>query len=105
MDLGNIREHGVRFVAAICQEVNCGHSGLVNVDGLPDDVPVPSLGPALRTGPISLQELHPVRSASRAGFLVQDGQKERAPQWHQGALVPADEPQPLRLNNPCLSHS
>ena len=43
MDLGNMREHGVRSVAAICQEVNCGHSGAVNVDGLPDDVPVPDV--------------------------------------------------------------
>jgi len=44
-DLGNMREHEVRFVAAICQEVYCGHSGLANVDGLPDDAPV--LGVAL----------------------------------------------------------
>ena len=30
MDLGNMREHGVRSVAAHCQKVNCGHSGSVN---------------------------------------------------------------------------
>jgi hypothetical protein len=34
MDLRNMREHGVRSVAAICQVVGCGHSGSVNVDHL-----------------------------------------------------------------------
>jgi hypothetical protein len=37
MSLGNMREHGVRSVLAICQKVSCGHSGSVNVDDLPDD--------------------------------------------------------------------
>jgi len=40
MDLGNMREHGVCSVAAHCPEVSCGHSGSVNVDGLPDDSPL-----------------------------------------------------------------
>jgi hypothetical protein len=27
MSLGNMREHGVRSVLALCQETSCGHSG------------------------------------------------------------------------------
>jgi len=50
MDLGNMREHGVRSVSANCQEVNCGHSGSVNVDGLPDDFPVPDVASAAVLG-------------------------------------------------------
>jgi hypothetical protein len=41
MSLGNMREHGVRSVLAICQETSCGHSGSINVDSLPDRFPVP----------------------------------------------------------------
>jgi hypothetical protein len=48
MPLGNMREHGVRSVAAICQELACGHSGSVNVDNLPDDLPVPNVALRLR---------------------------------------------------------
>jgi hypothetical protein len=48
MSLGNMREHGVRSVAAHCQESSCGHSGTVNVDGLPDDFPVPDVALRLR---------------------------------------------------------
>ena len=48
MTLGNMREHGVRSVAAHCQVVGCGHSGTVNVDNLPDDFPVPDVALRLR---------------------------------------------------------
>src|SRR5919202_116070 len=40
MTLATMREHGVRSVAAECQEIGCGHAGSVNVDHLPDDGPV-----------------------------------------------------------------
>jgi hypothetical protein len=40
MSLGNMREHGVRSVLALCQEASCGHSASVSVDDLPDDFPV-----------------------------------------------------------------
>ena len=46
--LGNMREHGVRSVAAECHEIRCGHLGSVNVDDLPDDVPVPDVALRLR---------------------------------------------------------
>ena len=36
MSLGNMREHGVRSVLAICQEASCGHSASINVDSLSD---------------------------------------------------------------------
>jgi hypothetical protein len=48
MSLGNMREHGVRSVAAHCQVVGCGHSASFNVDGLPYDVPVPDVSLRLR---------------------------------------------------------
>ncbi len=32
MSLGNMREHGVRSVLAICQETSCSHSASINVD-------------------------------------------------------------------------
>jgi hypothetical protein len=48
MSLGNMREHGVRSVAAICQVPSCGHSGSVNVDHLPHDFPVPDVSLQLR---------------------------------------------------------
>ena len=48
MTLGNMREHGVRSVAAHCQDLSCGHSASVNVDHLADDVPVPDVALRLR---------------------------------------------------------
>jgi hypothetical protein len=48
MSLGNMREHGVRSVLAICQETSCGHSGPINVDHLPDDFLVPDVSLRLR---------------------------------------------------------
>lgn len=48
MPLANMREHGVRSVAAICQVVGCGHFASVNVDALPDDFPVLDVSLRLR---------------------------------------------------------
>ena len=48
MSLGNMREHGLRSVLAICQESSCGHSASINVDDLPDDLPVPDVALRLR---------------------------------------------------------
>ena len=48
MTLATMREHGVRSVAAECQEIGCGHSGAVNVDHLPDGFPVPDVALRLR---------------------------------------------------------
>ena len=48
MTLGNMRANGVRSLLVNCSNVNCRHEAIVNVDGLSDDIPVPSLGPRMR---------------------------------------------------------
>src|SRR5918994_848316 len=48
MSLGNMREHGVRSVLAICQRTTCGRTASVSVDELPDDFPVPDVSLRLR---------------------------------------------------------
>ena len=48
MTLGNMRAHGVRHVAAYCQEASCGHGASLNVDELPDEFPVPDVALRLR---------------------------------------------------------
>jgi len=35
-------------VEAICERHGCGHEAIVNVDGWPDDMPVPDVGLKLR---------------------------------------------------------
>src|SRR5215211_6819743 len=55
MTLGNMREH--RPVGQpIYKEVKGGHSGSVNVDGLPDGVPVPDIAPALAGVGVRVEE-------------------------------------------------
>jgi hypothetical protein len=46
MSLANMREHGVRFVEATCED--CKHEAVVNVDSLPDAVYVPDVALRLR---------------------------------------------------------
>jgi hypothetical protein len=48
MSLGNMREHGVRSVLAICQRASCGRAASINVDEFPDDFPVPDVALRLR---------------------------------------------------------
>jgi hypothetical protein len=45
MDLANMRQNGVRSLAVQCHQ--CLHEVIMNVDHLPGDVPVPSLGPKM----------------------------------------------------------
>ena len=47
MTLGNMRSNGVRSLIVWCSNVTCRHEAIVNVDGLGDDVFVPSLGPRM----------------------------------------------------------
>jgi len=48
MTLGNMRENGVRTLAAWCLGRGCNHFRVLDVSGYPDDLPVPSFGPRLR---------------------------------------------------------
>ncbi len=48
MTLGNMRAHGIRSIDAYCQAIGCGHASTLNVDGLPDELPVPDVGLRLR---------------------------------------------------------
>ncbi len=45
MDLANMHKNGVRSLAVQCHR--CLHEVIMNVDHLPDDVTVPSLGPKM----------------------------------------------------------
>jgi hypothetical protein len=45
MDLTNMRHNGVRSLAVRCHQ--CLHEVIMNVDHLPGDVTVPSLGPKM----------------------------------------------------------
>jgi hypothetical protein len=48
MTLGTMWEHGVRSIQVYCAAIGCGHSSTLNVDGLPDDLPVPDVSLRLR---------------------------------------------------------
>ena len=48
MTLGNMRANRVRTLDAWCLARGCNHHSVVDVNALPDDVPVPSIGPRLR---------------------------------------------------------
>jgi hypothetical protein len=48
MSLGNMRENRVRSVIVSCSNINCRHEAIVNVDHLPADLAVPSLGLRMR---------------------------------------------------------
>jgi hypothetical protein len=48
MTLGDMRENGVRTLDAWCLGRDCHHHRTLDVDAMPDDVAVPSIGPRLR---------------------------------------------------------
>ena len=48
MTLATMRENGVRSVAADCHELGCRHHGVINVDHLPDDLPVRNVAKMLQ---------------------------------------------------------
>jgi hypothetical protein len=45
MTLGNMRANGVRRLSVSCWQ--CHHSAVIDVDGLSDEIPVPSFGPRM----------------------------------------------------------
>jgi hypothetical protein len=48
LTLGSMRAQGVRSVWASCRSTGCGHEAALNVDALPDDLPVPEVALRLR---------------------------------------------------------
>jgi hypothetical protein len=48
MTLGNMRQNGVRRLIAYCHANGCHHEAIIHVEGWPDEIPVPSIGPRLR---------------------------------------------------------
>ena len=73
MTLGNMRRNGVRGLDVTCSA--CGYHTEVNVDRWPDDMPMPSFGPAYA--------VHEVRQAWRYGHSElgrATGQRARWPQ-------------------------
>jgi hypothetical protein len=58
MTLGNMREHGIRSIDAFCQAIGCGHASTVNVNGMPDDLPVPDVGLRLRCSHCGGRAIH-----------------------------------------------
>jgi hypothetical protein len=51
MALGNMRENGVRTLAAWCLGRGCNHFRVFDVSAYSDNLPVPSFGPRLHLSP------------------------------------------------------
>jgi hypothetical protein len=61
MTLGNMRAQGIRDVVAHCEAIECHHSAAVNVDALPEDLPVPDVALRLacsRCGARQIKTIH-----------------------------------------------
>jgi len=58
MTLGNMREHGIRTVDAYCEATGCGHMAVLNVDALPDELPVPDVSLRLRCSRCGSRKIH-----------------------------------------------
>ena len=74
MSLANMREHGVRSVDATCED--CKREATVNVDSLPDILPVPDVALRLRC------------SASSSKRLTRPNWREHKRQGGEGWLPP-----------------
>jgi hypothetical protein len=48
MTLAAMRDHGVRSIKAYCEAIGCDHEATINVDSLPDGLPVPDVSLKLR---------------------------------------------------------
>jgi hypothetical protein len=58
MTLASMRAHGVRSIDAFCQASGCGHEATINVDGLPDSLPVPDVALKLRCSKCGSRSIH-----------------------------------------------
>jgi hypothetical protein len=66
MTLGNMRRNGVRSLSVYCP--NCRHSVEFNVDHMPDDVEVPSIGPRMVCTRAALSAQTPDRIGEICGY-------------------------------------
>jgi len=68
MTLGNMRPNRIHSLDAWCLARGCNRHSVVDVNALPDDVPVPSIGPRLRCACIGHlgADARPNRSEYRA---------------------------------------
>ncbi len=58
MTLGNMRSQGIRSINAYCEAARCGHESTLNVDPLPDDLPVPDVSLRLRCSKCGGRSIH-----------------------------------------------
>jgi hypothetical protein len=58
MTPGNMREHGVRAIDAFCKAIGCGHAATLNVDDLPNELPVPDVSLRLRCSKYGSRSIH-----------------------------------------------
>ena len=58
MTLGNMRAQGIRSIDAFCQAIGCGHAATIDIDGLPDNLPVPDVGLRLRCSRCGSRAIH-----------------------------------------------
>jgi hypothetical protein len=70
MSLQVMREHGARSVEAICQRQGCGHESSINVDGWPDDMPVPDVGLKLKCSKCSGKDIKSIPDWSNRNPLM-----------------------------------
>lgn len=58
MALADMRDHGVRSVLAFCEAIGCGHKATLDVDLLPDELPVLDVSLKLRCSRCGSRSIH-----------------------------------------------
>ncbi len=56
--LTGMRAHSVRSIDAFCEAIGCGHSATLNVDGLPDVLPVSDFDVRLQCSKCGSRSVH-----------------------------------------------
>jgi hypothetical protein len=86
MTLAGMRAHGIRSVQAYCEAIGCGHEAILIVDELPDELPVPDVGPRLRCS----------KCGSRAIQTRPNWVEMQVPAWPGGRLSRRDHHERLQ---------
>ena len=58
MTLGDMRAHHVRSIDAWSEAIGCEHHATINVDGVPDERPVPDVSLRLRCSKCGSRSIH-----------------------------------------------